>query len=71
MNYKRGDILKLSEEGLDWLYNYRPEGREGASQWRFEYRCQSRKDIDCLSVIKVGTKRYYRTYHKSFLEKIT
>lgn len=69
MKYHRGDILKLSEEGLDWLYKYDPKGRERASQWRFEYRCRNRRDSECLTVIKIGNKGYYQTYHKSFLEK--
>lgn len=69
MRLKKGDILKLSEEGLDWFYKYNPKGREGASQWRFEYRSRSRKASECLSVIKVGTG-YYQTYHKSFLAKV-
>ena len=70
MNYERGDLLKLSEEGLNHIYKYNPTGRERASQWRFEYRCRARKDADCLSVVKVG-KRGNQIYHKSFLEKVT
>ncbi len=69
MKLKRGDILKLSEGGLDHLYRWDPGRRESASKWRFEYRCKTRNDRDCISVIKVG-KGYYQVYHKSFLEKV-
>ena len=68
MDYQRGDLLKLSEEGLDHLYRWDPDRRELASKWRFEYRCRTRNTPECLSVIKVG-KGYYCSYHESFLEK--
>ena len=68
MSFERGDILKLSEEGLNHIYKYNPTGRERAERWRFEYRCQTRNDPNCLSVIKVGTRNHH-SYHKSFLER--
>lgn len=70
MGFQRGDILKLSEEGLNHIYKYNPIGRERAIHWRFEYRCKAQRVPDCISVIKVGTKAN-RVYHKSFLEKVT
>ena len=67
-NFQRGDILKLSQEGLDFLYRYETEGRrQRASQWRFEYRCRARNDSDCITVKKLP-QGYYHTYHESFLE---
>ncbi len=68
MDYKKGDTLKLSEEGLNWIYSYNPKGRVRASQWRFEYRCQTRRDVDCISVLKLP-QRYYHSYHNTFLER--
>ena len=70
MTYQKGDILKLSEEGLNLLYRWYPARRGRASQRRFEYRCQTRCSPECLTVIRVGTG-YYQSYHESFLEKIT
>ena len=64
---KKGDILKLSKEGLDHLYRHNPNEREQAKKWRFEYRCPSRNADDCISVVKIGTHNY-QSYHKSFLE---
>ena len=66
---QRGDILKLSKEGLDHIYKYNEKGRERAKQWRFEYSCRTRRDLDCVSVKKLP-KGYYRSYQKSFLEKV-
>jgi len=66
---KRGDILKLSKEGLDYLYGYKPNKREQAKEYRFEYRCPSRNTDACISVRKIGASYYtYQSYHKSFLE---
>ena len=69
MKLERGDILKLSEEGLEHLYKYDPKGRKRAMQWRWEYRCVARNDSDCISALRVG-KNYRQVYHKSFLEKV-
>jgi len=69
-DFKRGDVLKLSQEGLDHIYKYDPKGREKASKWRFEYRCRTRRDRDCLTVLQLP-KRYHRRYHETFLERAT
>ena len=66
--YQRGDILKLSEEGLNWLYKSNPKGKEGARQWRFEYRCETKKVPECLTVKKLP-QGYHRIYHQDFLGK--
>lgn len=68
VDFERGAILKLSQEGLDHIYGYNPKGREKASRRRFEYRYYSQRYPDCLSVKKLP-ERYYRTYHKTFLER--
>ena len=67
MEYKRGDILKFSNKGLDWLYGDR-DTREQAKTKRFEYRCVARKFSDCISVKPEG-KEYYLIYFKTFLER--
>ena len=67
---KRGDVLKFSEEGLNWL-SCGEGSREKMSKFRFEYRCVHSRDNDCLSVIRLGKPyRKYTTYHHSFLEKV-
>jgi len=65
--FKRGDELKLSKEGLDWLSGGDKATRARLTTLRFEYRCKSRNMPECISVKKLG-KSYYSQYHFSFLE---
>ena len=66
--YTQGQILKFSEEGLDWLYAVEDGRRERAKKRRFEYRCITRNDSNCLTVrLLTGS---YQTYHNSFLEAV-
>ncbi|KKM69268.1 hypothetical protein LCGC14_1452450 [marine sediment metagenome] len=66
MGYKIGEVLKLSEAGLNHLYHWDEGKRELAKSKRFEYRCQTRAWEDCISVKPLG-KNYYMSYHHSFL----
>jgi len=68
MDYQKGDILRLSKQGLDWMFEAKPKQREKASKWRFQFRCYSGHFSDCITVIKVGTVCSYSLYHESFLE---
>jgi len=70
---KRGDILKLSEEGLNWLDWGIQDRREKLSNKRFEYRCICRADYNCITVKTDYGNGWYQTYHSTFLEldKIT
>lgn len=75
IEYKRGDILKLSQVGLNHLYVDSPTRIGIAKNWRFEYRCQTRNAPDCISVGKIlqgHSSRYssYYRYHESFLERV-
>lgn len=64
---KRGDIVKLSQKGLDWIYKYNEKGRKRAEQWRFEYRGPAMYDPDCVTVVRLP-KMYSQIYHRSFIE---
>lgn len=68
--FQRGNILRLSQEGLDYIYKYDPAGRARASRFVFEFRGKTRKDLSCSSVRRIGGKHLY-IYHQSFLEKVT
>lgn len=66
--YQRGDTLKLSKEGLDWLVWREDEAKRAKlATFRFEYRCPSRKTPECITVKRLGTG-HYEQYHQSFLE---
>lgn len=65
--YQKGDTLKLSKEGLDWLARDDEGKRAKLATWRFEYRGPSRNTPECITTIKLG-KGYYCQYHRSFLE---
>lgn len=65
--YQKGDILKLSREGIDWLsFNFEKK-RDELAKLRFEFRCISRGDSDCITVITNSGKGYHVSYHKDFL----
>jgi len=71
-NFKKGDILKLSKEGVCWVYKYATLKQiESAKAWRFEFRCFSRHGIGCIAVKRMrnGIPTYYQQYHESFLER--
>ena len=65
--YKRGQTLKLSKEGLDWLAEKDGGKRAKLATLRFQYHCPAKKTPECLSVNRVG-RLYYETYHHTFLE---
>lgn len=66
---ERGDILKFSDYGLKHLFsNSSMEQREEAKKKRFIFCCHTRGYDECLTV-QVLPKKYYGSYHKSFLEK--
>lgn len=65
--YQKGEVLKLSKEGLDWLSGGDEGERAKLATFRFEYRCPSRKMPDCITVRRLGRVRY-KQYHNSFLE---
>lgn len=65
--YQRGQTLKLSKAGLDWLAGNHEGTRARLATLRFQYRCLSRKNPECITVIKLGTG-YRQSYHRSFLE---
>lgn len=67
--YKKGQPLKLSKEGLDWLDGGQEGTRARLMTLRFEYhcRCSSKTAPNCISVTKIGTS-HYQHYHYSFLE---
>lgn len=66
--FQRGDILKLSQEGLDWLSSTKKRRAKLATQ-RFKFCSITRDSESCLTVKKLGTN-YYQHYHWSFVEKI-
>jgi len=68
MEYQKGDILRLSERGLYLLYEAKPKQREKASRWRFQFRCYTSGQFNCLTVLKLPYVNSYYTYHQSFLE---
>ncbi len=65
---KKGDILQLSAEGLDWLSGGIVKERERLRTLRFEFRGESSRDPSCFTVKRLSKKPYYQTYHKTFLE---
>jgi len=65
--YRIGDILLLSEKGLNWL-GHTVERRLALSCLRFRYRCIARKHPKCITVMRIPSGAY-ETYHHSFLEK--
>lgn len=67
---KRGDILKLSEEGLDCMCGGDEGKRLMLASRRFEYRCKTRNHQDCLTVKRLVGKQNYTAYHSSFLERV-
>ena len=67
--FKRGDILKLSEVGLDHLYKLNPERKELVRKYRFKFKCTTRNYPKCISVVKIGGSSGYQSYHQEFIEK--
>ena len=69
MNFKKGDTLKLSQTGLDYLYKYRILSfREEASRWRWTFGSYEPK-YELVHVRRLDSKsKAYQTYHVSFLE---
>jgi len=71
-NFTKGDTLKLSKEGIEWLCKYRtPKQITKAKARRFEFRSFSGYDTECITVkrIRGGLSTYYEHYHESFLER--
>lgn len=69
--YKRGDILRLSEEGISRLGAEDERRIARLRIHRFEYCCSTRRDVECLTVKRIlahPTYLYYEHYHHSFLE---
>lgn len=67
MEFKKGDVLKLTKKARDHIYRDYADGWDRAKRWRFEYRGEARRDPDCLTVLKLP-QRYHHIYHKDFLE---
>jgi len=65
---KKGDVLKLSKEGLDWISVGREGTRARLSTLRFLYIHRGKKYIESISVKRIGSKNRYESYHFSFLE---
>jgi len=65
---KRGDILKLTEEGLDVMCGGDEGKRLMLASRRFEYRCKEKNHQNALTVRRLWGKQSYTAYHRSFLE---
>ena len=67
---KRGDILKLSKEGLNLLDGGDEGKRLMLASRRFEYRCVKRKNKDALTVKRLYGGQSYVGFHRKFLELV-
>lgn len=65
--FQRGNTLKLSKEGLDWLSGGDKRHIARLATLRFEYRCPFRNAPECITVKRLG-KSYYEHYHFSFFK---
>jgi len=68
---KKGAIVKLSQEGLDWIYGNKPAWRERAKDYRYEFAGYPRNKFEReRGIIRVKrlTSYSFLTFHKSFLE---
>jgi len=65
---KRGDVLKLSQEGLEWIAGGRGSTRARLMTLRFTYLHRNKRYIESISVKRIGSKNRYESYHFSFLE---
>jgi len=68
---KRGDVVKLSEGGLDWIYGDKPAWRERATGCRYIFwgypRNKFEKEHGIVSV-KRQTSNSFLPFHKDFIE---
>lgn len=68
---KRGDIVRLSQEGLDWIYGAKPAWRDRAKGHRYIYWGYPRSEFerkDGIIRLKRLTSYSFLTFHKSFLQ---
>ena len=66
--FNKGDILRLSTEGLDWLSGNNARAR--LETLRFEYVHKNKHYPESISVKRVGAKSRYESYHNTFLEAL-
>jgi len=66
---KKGTLVKLSQEGLDYLFPVQNHFRERAAKKRFLYCGPDKKDLDVVRVKRL-TSASYAYYHKRFIEAV-
>jgi len=68
---QKGTIVKLSQEGLEWLYKNSPARKERAKTYRYEFhgypRNKSEREYGIVRVKRL-TSYSFLTLHESFLE---
>jgi hypothetical protein len=65
---ERGDVLKLTEEGLDCMCGGDEGKRLMLASRRFEYRCKEKNRPDSITVKRLYGGRSYTCFHRTFLE---
>ena len=68
---KKGDIVKLSQAGLDWIYKGNPAWRERAETYRYMFWGYPRDEAEKrhgIVTVKRLTSHSFLSFHKRFLE---
>ena len=68
---EKGTIVKLSQEGLDWIYKNSPARRERAKGYRYEFYGYPKNKFERkhgIVRVKRLTSYSFLTFHESFLE---
>lgn len=66
---KVGCQIKLSQEGLDFIYKYDSKGKERARQFRYEYRGVTKADPDIVIAKRLTSESYVHYLH-TFIEPV-
>lgn len=69
----RGDIIKLSQAGLDWIYGSKPAWGDRAKDYRYEFWGYPRNEFERkhgIVRVKRLTSYSFLTFHKSFIELV-
>lgn len=68
---KKGDIVKLSKEGLNWIYGSRPAWKDRARDYRYIFWGYPHNKFERehgIVRVKRQTSYSFLTFHKSFIE---
>ena len=68
---EKGTIVKLSQEGLDWIYGNKPAWRERAKNYRYMFSGYPKSEFERkhgIVRVKRLTSYSFLTFHESFLE---